>query len=40
MPMNVLSVLVDTGNQMGFVKFVQASTTMTKLLLPVMLNPN
>jgi len=38
--MKVLSVLVDTGNQTGLAKFVQASTTMTRLLLPVMLKPN
>jgi hypothetical protein len=37
---NVLSVLVDTDDQMGLLKLVQVSTTMTRLLLPVMLNPN
>ena len=37
MPMKVLSVLVPIGVQTGLARFEQASTTMTRLLLPVML---
>lgn len=32
--------LVDTGDQTGLAKFVEASTMSTRLLLPVMLKPN
>ena len=35
-----MRVLVPNGTQMGLVRLVQASTTMTKLLVPEMVNPN
>ena len=35
-----MRVLVPTGVQMGLLRFVQASTTMTRSLFPLMLKPN
>ena len=34
-----MRVFVLTGDQLGLARFVQASTTMTRLLDPVMVNP-
>jgi len=35
-----VSVLVPTGNHLGYSSDVPASTTITRLLVPVMVNPN
>ncbi len=35
-----MRVLVPTGDQAGLARFVQASTTMTRPLVPVTVNPN